>query len=39
MARKCACEKKGKPRCTWCKEAIYHNIKDHNCSEFGSCDR
>ena len=34
----CACEKKGKPRCAWCKEAIAHNIKKHNCSEFGTCD-
>ena len=34
----CACEKKGKTRCAWCKEAIFHKLKNHNCSEGGPCD-
>jgi hypothetical protein len=35
----CACEKAGKRKCAWCKEAEMHNIPKprHNCSEGGSC--
>lgn len=35
----CACEKAGKPKCAWCKEAEAHNIpkSKHKCSSYGTC--
>lgn len=35
----CACERKGKPKCIWCKEAEAHKIpkERHGCSEYGGC--
>lgn len=36
-ARVHACEKAGKPKCAWCKEADANQYGEHTCSSYGTC--